>query len=115
MFPSFKRLYGRYRLSFISNSRIIKKIATLLAIFALIFLLISYQRNEQRAELSAKVTKDISRVLGTRITAVRLLPDSNTTLMEPENSCRVLVLKTINYNWKPIMNYENHGNVYGDI
>lgn len=69
------------------NRRIIFALILIMSvIFYILFAKIPYEKSIK----AVAVESQISSVLGTRITAVRLLPDKNTTRIQPSLECQVI-------------------------
>jgi hypothetical protein len=69
-----------------------KRTLIVIGLGALFLYYYSVQSSRYNAFRSEMKTKEIGTVLGTRITAVRLAPDKNSTLVQPLDTCNVCVI-----------------------
>jgi hypothetical protein len=103
LFSSFTKLftttkYSRFRTKFtkyLASKKFRQVVLPISIIICTIIYIISIKLSHEKRLKAAEVSLEIQHVLGTRLTAVRLKPDQNTTRLQPTFDCEVHILSFI--------------------
>lgn len=74
---------------FLRNPKIRKLLVTCFLLMLILLYIFGVKLPHEKSIKAEQVTLQIMSVMGTRLTAVRLLPDKNTTRLQPNFHCNV--------------------------